>query len=213
MDSLSLVLLGVIALASLFQAVALLVIAGEGRRMFRRLDAFAERLGRDVRPAVADLERASENFADVSGLAAVQARRLDALVEEAVERIERASDVLRRVILPSAGRLVAAAVVFRGIRKGLLILRRRRARPPTQEKRVGVEPARSPQAPRAPRGQPHARRAAPRRAARGEGQGPRRQPYPRPQGPARRACLPGAPRRQRGRPPPGVLAARGGCAP
>ena len=127
MDSLSLVLLGVIALASLFQAVALLVIAREGLRMFRRLDAFAERLGRDVRPAVADLERASENFADVSGLAAVQARRLDALVEEAVERIERASDVLRRVILPSAGRLVAAAVVVRGIRKGLLILRRRRA--------------------------------------------------------------------------------------
>jgi hypothetical protein len=126
MDSLSLVLLGVIAVASLLQAVALLVIAREGLRMFRRLDAFAERLGRDLRPAVADLERASENFADVSVLAAVQGRRLDALVEEAVERIERASDVLRRVILPSAGRLVAAAAVFRGIRKGLLILRRRR---------------------------------------------------------------------------------------
>ena len=126
MDSLSLVLLGVIALASLLQAVALVVIAREGLRMVRRLDAFAERLGRDLRPAVADLERASENFADVSDLAAVQARRLDALVEEAVERIESASDVLRRVILPSAGRLMAAAAVFRGIRKGLLILRRRR---------------------------------------------------------------------------------------
>jgi hypothetical protein len=126
MDSLSLVLLGVIALASLLQAVALVVIAREGLRMFRRLDAFAERLGRDLRPAVADLERASENFADVSDLATVQARRLDALVEEAVERIERASEVLRRVILPSAGRLLAAAAVFRGIRRGLLILRRRR---------------------------------------------------------------------------------------
>jgi len=75
---------------------------------------------------VAELERASENFADVSDLAAVQARRLDAMVEEAVERIESASDVLRRVILPSAGRLMAAAAAFRGIRKGLLILRRRR---------------------------------------------------------------------------------------
>ena len=126
MDSLSLVLLGVIALASLLQAVALVVIAREGLRMFRRLDAFAERLGRDLRPAVADLERASENFADVSDLATVQARRLDALVEEAVERIERASEVLRRVILPSAGRLLAAPAAFRGIRRGLLILRRRR---------------------------------------------------------------------------------------
>jgi hypothetical protein len=126
MHSLSLVLLGVIALASLLQAVALVVIAREGLRMFRRLDAFAERVGRDLRPAVADLERASENFADVSDLAAVQAGRLDVLVEEAVERIESASDVLRRVILPSAGRLMAAAAAFRAIRQGLLILRRRR---------------------------------------------------------------------------------------
>ncbi len=126
MDSLSLVLLGVVALASLLQAVALVVVAREGLRTFRRLDAFAERLGRDLRPAVADLERASENFADVSGLAAVQALRLDALVEEAGERIERASEFLRRVILPSAGRLMAAAAAFRGIRRGLLILRRRR---------------------------------------------------------------------------------------
>jgi len=126
MDSLSLVLLGVIALASLLQAIALVVIAREGLRMFRRLDAVAERVGRDVRPALADLERASENFAEVSDVAAVQARRLDALVEEAVEKIDRASEVLRRVILPSAGRLVAAAAVFRGIRKGLQVLRRRR---------------------------------------------------------------------------------------
>jgi len=125
MDSLSLVLLGVIALASLLQAIALVVIAREGLRMFRRLDAVAERVGRDVRPALADLERASENFAEVSDVAAVQARRLDALVEEAVEKIDRASEVLRRVILPSAGRLVAAAAVFRGIRKGLQVLRRR----------------------------------------------------------------------------------------
>ncbi|HEY2943357.1 MAG TPA: hypothetical protein VGN09_13060 [Vicinamibacteria bacterium] len=126
MDSLSLVLLGVIALASLLQAVALVVIAREGLRMVRRLDAFAERMGRDLRPALADLERASENFADVSDLAAVQAHRLEAVVEEAVDRIERASEVLRRVILPSAGRLVAAAAAFRGIRKGLQFFRDRR---------------------------------------------------------------------------------------
>lgn len=125
MDSLSLVLLGVIAVASLLQAVGLVVIAREGVRIFRRLDAFAERVGRELRPALTDLERASENFADVSDVAAVRARRLDAMVAEAVERIERASEVLRRVILPSAGRLLAAAAAFRGIRKALQLLRRR----------------------------------------------------------------------------------------
>ena len=126
MSSLGLVLLGVIAFASLLQAVALVLVARDGARMFRRLDSFAERLGRELRPAAAELERAGENFAEVSDLAAVQARRLDAAVSAAIERIERASDALRDVILPSAGRLVAAAAAFRGLRKGLRLLRRRR---------------------------------------------------------------------------------------
>jgi hypothetical protein len=126
MDSLSLVLLGVIAVASLLQAVGLVVIAREGVRIFRQLDAFAERVGHELRPALTDLERAGENFADVSDVAALQARRLDAMVAEAVERIERASEVLRSVILPSAGRLLAAAAAFRGIRKAVQLLRRRR---------------------------------------------------------------------------------------
>jgi hypothetical protein len=126
MNSLGIVLLGVIAFASLLQAVALVLVARDGARMFRRLDAFAERLGRELRPAAAELERAGENFAEVSDLAAVQARRLDAAVSAAIERIERASDALRDVILPSAGRLVAAAAAFRGLRKGLRLLRRRR---------------------------------------------------------------------------------------
>ena len=126
MNSLGIVLLGVIAFASLLQAVALLLVARDGARMFRRLDAFAERLGRELRPAAAELQRAGENFAEVSDLAAVQARRLDAAVSAAIERIERASDALRDVILPSAGRLVAAAAAFRGLRKGLRLLRRRR---------------------------------------------------------------------------------------
>jgi hypothetical protein len=124
MDSLSLVLLGVIALASLLQAVSLVVIAREGVRMYRRLDDFAARVGRDLRPALADLERAGENFADVTEIAAAQARRIDGLVAVAVERIERATDVLQDVILPSAGRLMTAAAAFRGVRKGLQLLRR-----------------------------------------------------------------------------------------
>jgi hypothetical protein len=126
MDSLSLVLLGVIALASFLQAVSLVVIARAGVRVFRRLDAFAERIGRDLRPAVADLERATGNFAEVSDLATSQARRVDVLVGEAVERIEQAIEVLQRVVLPTAGRLLTAAAAFRGVRTALRFLRRGR---------------------------------------------------------------------------------------
>jgi hypothetical protein len=56
----------------------------------------------------------------------VQAHHLDAVVGEAIERIERVTDALRDVILPAAGRLVAAAAAFRGLRKVLQVLRRRR---------------------------------------------------------------------------------------
>jgi len=127
MDSLILVLLGVIAFASLLQAASLVIIGREGRRIFRRLDDVAERVGRDLRPALADLERASENLADVTEVAAVQARRVDRLMAEAVVRIEHATDVLRDVVIPSASRLMTAAAAFRGIRKGLQLLRRWRA--------------------------------------------------------------------------------------
>jgi hypothetical protein len=123
MDSLGLALLGVVALASLLQAVALVVIAREGLRAARRLDAFAERVGRELKPAVSDLEQASQNFAELSDMAVVQARRLDTLVAETVEKMEHASDRLRDVILPSAGRLVMAAAAFRGLRKGLQLYR------------------------------------------------------------------------------------------
>jgi hypothetical protein len=86
MDSLGLALLGVVALAFLLQAVALVVIAREGLRAARRLDAFAERVGRELQPGVSDLERASQNFAELSDMAVVQARRLDTLVAETVEK-------------------------------------------------------------------------------------------------------------------------------
>src|SRR2546428_471622 len=145
MDSLSLVLLGVIALASLLQAVALVLVAREGVRVARRLDAFADRVGRDLRPALTELERASQNFAEVSDLPAGQARRGDGLVAEAVERTERASAVLQDAILPSPGRPLAAP--------------------------------------------------------------------PRPQAGAGRGALPGPPGRQRGRPPRGLPALRGGRPP
>jgi len=124
MDTLGLVFLGVIAAASLLQAIALVVIAREGLRATRRLDAFAERVGRELQPAVADLEQASRNFTELSDIAVLQARRVDALVVEAVDQIERAGDLLRDVLLPSAGRLMMAAAAFRGLRKGLQLFRR-----------------------------------------------------------------------------------------
>jgi hypothetical protein len=124
MDSLSLVFLGVISVASLLQAVALVVIAREGLRAARRLDAFAERVGRELRPAVADLEQAGRDFTELSDLVAVQARRVDALMAEAVERVERATDLLQDVVLPAAGRLLTAAAAFRGLRKGYQLFRR-----------------------------------------------------------------------------------------
>jgi hypothetical protein len=90
----------------------------------RRLDGFAERMGHDLHPALAELQRASESLAEVTDIAAAQARRVDRVVEEAVTRIERTTLVLQDIVVPSAGRLVAAAAAFRALRKGLQIFRR-----------------------------------------------------------------------------------------
>ena len=60
------VLLGVMALASLTQAVFLIVLAVEGRRLAQRVDAFQSRIGSELQPILGELTRATENLAAAS---------------------------------------------------------------------------------------------------------------------------------------------------
>jgi hypothetical protein len=109
MDTLSLVLLGVIALSSLAQAVSLVGVAVEGRRIARRIQAVEERMEREVQPALRDAARLARRIADVSDLAALQAQRASDVLDSAATKVGRTGSVLSAALLPSVAR--AATVV------------------------------------------------------------------------------------------------------
>jgi hypothetical protein len=124
MHNILLVFLVVIALGGVAQAVFLVALAREGLRAGRRLDTLATRLGTDLQPALVDFSRAAKTFAEVSEVAVLQARRVDLLVEQTVEQLERAESALHELILPAAGRLAALRTVGRVARAAYHIWRR-----------------------------------------------------------------------------------------
>jgi hypothetical protein len=122
LDTLSLVLLGTIAVLSLAQGLVLLGAAWSAFRAVRRTEVLAGRVGGALRPAVQDLSRAARDAAEVSDLLVTQAHRFDILITETVERVERAQSAFQR-LLPAAGRVAAAASVFRLLRSGVRAFR------------------------------------------------------------------------------------------
>ena len=76
------VLLGVMALASLTQAVFLIVLAVEGRRLAQRVDTFQSRIGGELRPILGEVTRATENLAAASAATLGQARRIDVMMTD-----------------------------------------------------------------------------------------------------------------------------------
>lgn len=118
------VLLGVMALASLTQAVFLVVLALEGRRLAHRVDAFQSRIGGEMRPILGEITRATENLAAASAVTVGQARRIDAMMTDVTSRLSDTQGLLRNVIIPTAMRLVSVTAAVRAVRRGLAMYRR-----------------------------------------------------------------------------------------
>ena len=118
-ESWGVVFLGVIALASLVQAGFLIGLAVAGRRLARRLDAMQDRIDREIRPAMDNLARISRNFAEVTDLVTLQARRIDDLLADTIEKIEEATTMIRRVVIRPLGPLVDLTAFLKGIRRGV----------------------------------------------------------------------------------------------
>lgn len=124
-DTLTLVLLGTIATLSVLQGLALLGAALMAFRAVRRTESVAGRLGVGLRPAIHDLSRATREAVDVSELVLAQARRLDAVINETLEKVDRAQSALHR-LLPTARRIATAATAFHLLRSGVRAVRRLR---------------------------------------------------------------------------------------
>jgi hypothetical protein len=110
------VLLGVIALGSLAQAVFLLVLGRELMTMGRRLDAFQQRLVRDLHPLVEDITRATRSLSAASELTEQQARRIDSLVTTALTKLVEVERVVEDVLVPPANRVAGWLAALRSLR-------------------------------------------------------------------------------------------------
>jgi hypothetical protein len=119
-----LVLLGLLAVASVTQAVFLVMIALEGRRLALRVDAFQSRIGVELRPVLGEMTRATENLAAASAATLGQARRIDVMMTDVTERLSDTETIFRNVLVPTAMRIVSVTAAVRTLRKGIALYRR-----------------------------------------------------------------------------------------
>jgi hypothetical protein len=135
METWAVVFLGVIALALVVQAGFLVALALAGLRLARRLDALQAQLDGQIAPALKGVERISRNAAEISDLATVQARRLDLLLADTIEKVEDTAAVVQRHVIRPLRPLVRLFAVLKGLQRGVDVFfeleRRERGPAPT----------------------------------------------------------------------------------
>ena len=117
------VLLGLMALASVTQALFLVILALESRRLAQRVDDFQARIGGELRPILGEMTRATDNLAAASAATLGQARRIDVMMTDVTTRLSDTDGLFRNIILPTASRLVNLTSAVRAVRTGLALYR------------------------------------------------------------------------------------------
>jgi len=126
MDSWGVVFLGVIAFSTAVQAVVLVRLARGGERLARRFDELQTRVDREIRPSLENLSRVSRNLAEFTDLAVLQARRVDGLIGDTVEKIEETTNLLRRAVVRPLRPFMDVVAFLKGVRRGLQVFRQLR---------------------------------------------------------------------------------------
>ena len=114
----ALVFLGVIALASLTQAAFLVVLALQSRRLAASVDELRARVEKDLRPSLESLSRITRNLAEDSDLGVLQARRIDAALADTLDKVEAATEAVRRFVVRPVGPLAEVNAFFKGVKRG-----------------------------------------------------------------------------------------------
>ncbi len=119
MDTWGVFFLGILAFVALIQGGVLIGIAVFLLRVARRLEALDDRIDREIGPALADVKRVSGNIAEVSDLATIQARRLDLVLGDTIDKVEDTVTQVQRVIARPLRPVANVLALIRGVRKGL----------------------------------------------------------------------------------------------
>jgi hypothetical protein len=111
--------LGVIALASVVQGAFLVGLMLAGRRLSQRIDALQTRIDRDVTPALQNFTRVSQAAAEIADLATLQARRLDVLLADTIDKVEETTTLVQQLVLRPLRPLGAILAFLKGLQRGL----------------------------------------------------------------------------------------------
>lgn len=123
METWVVVFLGVIAVAGAVQAAFLVAMALAIIRLTARIDSLQEKVDQRIAPALESLDRVGRNVAEISDLATVQARRVDLMLTDTIERVEDSLSVAQRLVVRPLRPLSHVVAVLRGIQKGVEVFR------------------------------------------------------------------------------------------
>lgn len=124
MDSLGLVFLGVIALASLVQGAFLIGLALGGLRIARRVGEIQKSVESEIRPALDEVSQVARNLAAVSEIATTQAQRLEGLVAHTVSRVQDARAQVSGAVAQPLSSFRDVGAILKGVRRGLEVYKR-----------------------------------------------------------------------------------------
>ena len=118
-------LLAVLAVASVAQAVSLVILFWQGRRIVHGLEETTGRVGEGLLPTVTNLTRTTESLAESTAIASAQLRQADRMITALSDKVMEAREVVDDLMVPSAVKAVALAAAVKIVRRGFRALRRR----------------------------------------------------------------------------------------
>ncbi len=123
MEAWGVVFLGVIAAATVVQAVVLVGLARAGQRLGRQVEDLRRRIDEDIRPGLESLTRVTHSLATISDVAAVQAQRLGDVMSGVLDRAEETVDFVQKMLLKPLGSLSDVLALLKGVRHGIDVYR------------------------------------------------------------------------------------------
>jgi hypothetical protein len=141
METWEIVFLGVIAVGMTVQAVFMVTVSLAILRVAERVDTLQDKIDRQISPALQALERVSRNAAEISDIATLQARRLDLLLADTIERVDETVTVVQRLVARPLRPISHLVAVLRGVQRGLDVFLQleRKDRTPRPKGRRGGE--------------------------------------------------------------------------